>query len=336
MADASRDGNGTFNRVYDWTDDAANSIPITASRFDEEMDGVANELTNSVAADGQTTMSGALKMGGQKITGAAAGTALTDVPIIDQITDNALTYLGTTAGTASDYTLTPSPAITGYVAGMTFSFLTNADNTLNGGDTSLAISGLAAIDIKRFSTAGAKESLEAGDLKNGLPYSVFYDGTNFVLLDTTARYLIPSSSATVSGLVELATDAEFVAGTDTARAITAANVRNGIGFSETYDSGNQAITLGGALTLPHGLAAAPKFIQYNLRCATTQHNYSVGDIIQCHNNDAVNSRGFNSAPDATNINVRIGTNAPYILDKTTGVGAAITAGSWNLIVRAWG
>ena len=75
---ASRDGNGMFARAYDWTDDAANSIPITASRFDTEMDGVAAELTNSVAADGQTTMSGNLKMGGFKITNVADGTVATD------------------------------------------------------------------------------------------------------------------------------------------------------------------------------------------------------------------------------------------------------------------
>lgn len=85
MANASRNGTGTFIREYDWTDDAGNSIAITASRFDEEMDGVASELTNSVAADGQTTMSGALKMGSNKITGLTDGVAAQDVTSLAQV-----------------------------------------------------------------------------------------------------------------------------------------------------------------------------------------------------------------------------------------------------------
>lgn len=82
---ASRDGNGTFNRAYDWTDDAANSIPITASKFDVEMDGLASEITNSVAKDGQSTMSGNLKMGGFKVTGMANGTLSGDAVTLSQI-----------------------------------------------------------------------------------------------------------------------------------------------------------------------------------------------------------------------------------------------------------
>ena len=53
-----------------------------------------------------------------------------------------------------------------------------------------------------------------------------------------------------------------------------------------------------------------------------------------HNNDAVNSRGWEYYADATNVYIRVGTNAAYILNKTTGVGAAITAANWRLIARA--
>lgn len=81
---AARNGAGTYVRSFDWTDDAANSVPITASRFDTEMDGMASELTNSVAADGQTTMSGTLKMGGFKITNVATAVAATDAPTLTQ------------------------------------------------------------------------------------------------------------------------------------------------------------------------------------------------------------------------------------------------------------
>lgn len=82
---ASRDGNGTFNRAYNWANDAANSIPITASRFDTEMDGIAAEITNSVAVDGQSTMAGNLKMGGFKVTNLANGSNSGDAVTYSQM-----------------------------------------------------------------------------------------------------------------------------------------------------------------------------------------------------------------------------------------------------------
>lgn len=50
------DGAGIFNRLYKWTQDAANNINITASRADGEDDGFAAGLTNCVTRDGQGKM----------------------------------------------------------------------------------------------------------------------------------------------------------------------------------------------------------------------------------------------------------------------------------------
>jgi hypothetical protein len=50
------DGSGVFNRLFKWTQDAANSINITASRVDSEDDGFAAGLTNCVTRDGQGKM----------------------------------------------------------------------------------------------------------------------------------------------------------------------------------------------------------------------------------------------------------------------------------------
>lgn len=49
-------GSGTYVRAYNWQDDAANGIPITASRFDTEDDGYATAgLSQVICKDGQTT-----------------------------------------------------------------------------------------------------------------------------------------------------------------------------------------------------------------------------------------------------------------------------------------
>lgn len=48
-------GSGVFSRLYNWVSDAANSIKITASRMDAEMDGFATGLSGCVTKDGQTT-----------------------------------------------------------------------------------------------------------------------------------------------------------------------------------------------------------------------------------------------------------------------------------------
>jgi hypothetical protein len=229
---ASRNGTGTFTRAYDWTDDAANSIPITASRFDTEMDGVASELTNSVAADGQTTMSGALKMGGFKVTNVGAGTALTDAVQVDQITDNALQYLGTTGGTSAAYTLNPSPALTGYATGMEFSFTTNADNT---GTTTLNISSLGAKNLKKLDESGSKVAIAAGDMKNGISYGVRYDGTDMLVTDASIASISLSTATTTSeGVVELATNAEVTTGTDTSRVSPVSSMKYHQGVAKAW------------------------------------------------------------------------------------------------------
>lgn len=217
MANASRDGNGNFNREYDWTDDATNSIPITASRFDEEMDGVAAEITNSLALDGQSTMTGTLGMGGFKIESVGAATADTDAPQSKQIQNNKFGYLGTTSGTSSAYTLSPSPAVAALTTGQEFQFTPNADNTLASGETTLTISATAATDIKVVNSSGVKASPAAGDLKNGIPVNVKYDGTDFILQEYKQAAAVSSATTSAEGVVELATNAEVTTGTDTSR-----------------------------------------------------------------------------------------------------------------------
>ena len=72
------DPQGNFTRVMNWQDDAANSIPIVASRHDDEDDNFAQGLSNTLCRDGRAAMTGNLKMGSFKITGLGNGTTNND------------------------------------------------------------------------------------------------------------------------------------------------------------------------------------------------------------------------------------------------------------------
>ena len=109
-------GTGTFLRIYNWVTDKVNAIPITASRFDAELDGMATGLSNCITKDGQTTLTANIPFSTYKLTGLGSGTARTDAITVGQVQDNQFLYLGATSGSADAYTLAPSPAITAYAA----------------------------------------------------------------------------------------------------------------------------------------------------------------------------------------------------------------------------
>jgi len=72
------DSQGNFTRVMNWQEDAANSVPIVASRHDDEDDNFAQGFNNTLCRDGRAAMTGALKMGNFKITGLGNGTTNND------------------------------------------------------------------------------------------------------------------------------------------------------------------------------------------------------------------------------------------------------------------
>lgn len=71
-------GAGTYVRFYNWTADAANAIPILASRFDTEHDGFAAGLSNCVTRDGQGKPTATIDWNAQRLTGLANASGATD------------------------------------------------------------------------------------------------------------------------------------------------------------------------------------------------------------------------------------------------------------------
>ena len=164
-------GSGTFTRIYNWVIDKANSIPITASRMDGELDGIATGLSNCITKDGQTTITANIPFANYKITGLGNGTTRSDAINAGQVQDNQFLYLGTTGGSADAYTLSPAPAITAYATPQQFTAKINATNTTT--TPYLQISGIAnpttTAIIKKLNASRAEIAVEANDLlANGI------------------------------------------------------------------------------------------------------------------------------------------------------------------------
>ena len=193
-------GTGTFLRIYNWVTDKVNGVPITASRFDTELDGMATGLSNCITKDGQTTITANIPLNSNKLTGVGNGTARTDTINVGQVQDNQFLYLGTTSGSADAYTLAPSPAITAYAATQQFTAKISATNltTTPYLQISLIASPTTTAVIKKLSATKTEIAVETSDLLiNGIynfkrnstndawivlnPEKAFYDLTNSTL-----------------------------------------------------------------------------------------------------------------------------------------------------------
>jgi hypothetical protein len=132
---------------------------------------------------------------------------------------NHRSYTVTAGGTADAKTLTYSVAPDAYRNGQRYAFIANTTNT---GACTLNVNSLGAKAIKRV-VAGTLTALAASEMVAGMRVEVAYsaadDSFTWVNFGT-----VQAASATVAGLVELATDAETQTGTATDRAVTPANL----------------------------------------------------------------------------------------------------------------
>ena len=79
----SRNGSGTYNLPVG--NPVVTGTTITSNWGNTTMSDIATAITGSVAADGQTPITGNLQMGGNKVTGMADGTATTDAATVAQV-----------------------------------------------------------------------------------------------------------------------------------------------------------------------------------------------------------------------------------------------------------
>ena len=81
-------GNGVFQPLAPPVYPAVTGTPISSAYFNAVMADIFAGLSNVLVLDGQSTMTGSLKMGNQKITGLAAGTQDTDAIRLGQLSES--------------------------------------------------------------------------------------------------------------------------------------------------------------------------------------------------------------------------------------------------------
>lgn len=89
-------------------------------------------------------------------------------------------YWGLTTGTATAYTLTANPSISAYSNVQTFFF---QPHVANGVAPTIAISGLSALNLMKYTGQGTKIALEVGDLQATERYEAICDGVDIVVLN---------------------------------------------------------------------------------------------------------------------------------------------------------
>lgn len=137
---------------------------------------------------------------------------------------NRITPTVTSAGTEPAFTLTYTTSPGSYVQGHMFAFKAHATPS---GSVTLDVNTLGAKKV--YDITGATQ-LGSGAWDANARIIVSYDTSldssagGFVWLNQGTDYAVAAASDTVSGIVELATNAEVVTGTDTARAVTPAGL----------------------------------------------------------------------------------------------------------------
>ena len=111
----ARNGSGVYSApAADFP--AVASTLIEATKFNNTITDIATALTNSLAANGETTVTADIPMNSKKFTVLAEGSARTDSVTTGKVQDGTLNWVAG-GGTADAITATYAPAITTLIDG---------------------------------------------------------------------------------------------------------------------------------------------------------------------------------------------------------------------------
>ena len=227
----ARDGStGTYSRaVPPYVFDTI----IDETAVNSEMDDIAAALTQSVSKDGQTTMTGNLKMGGNKLTNAGDASAQNEYATAGQVQKGTASYLLSIGGTANAITAVASFSMTAYTAGQQFIFVPTANNSST--TPTININTIGALTIKRDASA----ALVANDIVSGRPAKLYYNGTDMILLNpaTVAASQLQVNSVETASIQD--------------NAVTTAKINDkAVTLAKMADLAQHSIIIGGASKRP--------------------------------------------------------------------------------------
>lgn len=343
-------GNDEFNQL----------VSFAAQATGHKHDGTAGEGAYvSVISDTSNTDKVEIVTGGAKTTGTHQVTGLLTADASVAITGN-ITVTGTvdardvatdgtkldgieTAATAdqiaSEVVSTPAGDLAATDVQAALNELDTEKAALAGAAFTGAITTTSTFDGRDVATDGTKlDGIETSatadqtDVEIKTAYENNADTNAYTDAEQTKLAGLTTATTTVSGTVELATQAEVETGTDSTRAVTA----NTLPFNKLFTSSEQTISAAGGLTIAHSLGAEPLLMQAHMVCKTAEFNYSIGDKVYTNNGTNAN-RGFSVSFDSTNLTIRFDDAAVpmRIKDKTTGNEEDATNANWKIVFKAW-
>ena len=258
----SRNGSGTY--VLPTGNPVVTGTTITSNWANTTFSDVATALTGSVAADGQTPMTGPLAMGNNKITGVADGTASSDVATVNQISNPNITggsIDGTPIGNISPSTgkFTTLSANAGATLSGTCTAPTvtpGSDNTTKIATTAFVQSAISAVSsgVTSFNTRTGVVTLSSGDVTTALGYNPYNAGGATVITSSNIYSYAPKYDGTyasgtwginITGNAATVTNGAY---TNSANVFTATNYFGGSTTSNTMQLSSGAINFYSANT----------------------------------------------------------------------------------------
>lgn len=166
-------GAGSFSRPVS---DYVSGTVINQDSVNSEFDGISTGLSTAICKDGQTTITATIPMNSNKLSGLTTGSAAGDSVNLGQAQGEAFIWCGTAGGSQNAITLSPTPAITSYVAGQRF--IWKSGSSANNSSMTINVS---SVGTKNAYNNGAALT-SAGEHEANKYFMAFYDGTQFQLM----------------------------------------------------------------------------------------------------------------------------------------------------------
>ena len=106
-------------------------------------------------------------------------------------------------------------------------------------------------------------------------------------------------------------------------------------LSPSYAPSDQTVSLSSKLTLAHGIGAVPSRMQVQLKCATADAPYIVGEVLDAPTSAQVGGveYGVNTSATSTSLNIRTGSAISVLTDA--GAAKNLNVANWVYVIKAW-